>query len=62
MRNLSALIVASFLASSPIAQADDSKERVNNLQGNSQSSTTSCAAGLAKNEKEESVKDEHKPA
>ncbi|GAA6132726.1 hypothetical protein [Halopseudomonas sabulinigri] len=62
MRNLSALIVASFLASSPIAQADDSKERVNNLQGSSQSSTTSSAAGVAKSEKEESVTDEEKPA
>ncbi len=62
MRNLSALIVASFLASSPIAQADDSKERVNNLQGSNQSSTTSSAAGVAKSEKEESVTDEEKPA
>tara|TARA_R110000764_G_scaffold28292_3_gene66495 strand:- start:1994 stop:2182 length:189 start_codon:yes stop_codon:yes gene_type:complete len=62
MRNLSALIVASFLASSPVAQADDSRERVNNLQGSSQSSTTSSATNVAKNEKEESVKDEQSPA
>ncbi|MGB3596252.1 hypothetical protein ACS8E9_13315 [Pseudomonas neustonica] len=59
MRNLSALIVASFLASSPIAQADDSKQRTNNLQGSStsQSSTASASAG----EKTEQAKD-NKPA
>ena len=59
MRNLSALIVASFLASSPIAQADDSKQRTNNLQGSStsQSSTASASAGESKTERA----DEQKP-
>lgn len=60
MRNLSALIVASFLASSPVAQADDSKQRFNNLQGSStsQSSSTSANAGDSKVREEK----DNKPA
>ncbi|HDY98862.1 MAG TPA: hypothetical protein ENH72_10275 [Pseudomonas sabulinigri] len=58
MRNLSALIVASFLASSPVAQADDSKERVSNPQGSStsQSSTASASARDGKTEEEKNRK------
>ena len=58
MRNLSALIVASFLASSPIAQADDSKQRANSLQGSStsQSSTASASASESKTERAEDRK------
>ncbi|MEB3733841.1 hypothetical protein ULF88_06140 [Halopseudomonas pachastrellae] len=31
MKNLSALIVASFLASSPVVQADDSRHRLSTM-------------------------------
>lgn len=40
MKNLSALIVASFLASSPAVQADDNRERLNNASDRTTSHST----------------------
>lgn len=56
MRNLSALIVASFLASSPVAQADDNKQRVNNLQGSSTSQSNTSSASDSKTTEEKDSK------
>ncbi|UJJ30438.1 hypothetical protein [Halopseudomonas maritima] len=41
MKNLSALIVASFLASTPLAQADDSRQRA--LSANDRTTSQSTA-------------------
>ncbi|MEL0168705.1 MAG: hypothetical protein VW877_11330 [Pseudomonadaceae bacterium] len=40
MKNLSALIVASFLASTPLAQADDSRQRAHSPNDRTASQST----------------------
>ena len=46
MKNLSALIVASFLASSPVVQADDSRHRLSTNDRLASQSTSDYLQGL----------------